>query len=250
MLKSFEAEHDIAFTFSKDGSLFSPDYLAQFDGVFFYTSGNLEMVGTDQNPPMSADGKQALLSWIAQGGGFMAVHAGSDCFHTYERFNGNPPSSGARPHRYAYNGQASDPYIKMWGGEFINHGAQQVATVEVVDPKFPGMAELGEAFSVKEEWYSRKEFSPINHVLFVMKTAGMEGEVYARPDYPLAWAKSYGEGRVDFNAMGHRDSSAYQSMLVGAMKWAGAREPADITPNLLDVTPGAMTLPPPRKAVQ
>src|SRR5438874_12953132 len=49
------------FTFSKDGSLFSPAYLAQFDAYFFYTTGNLCEPGTDGEPPMSEAGKQALF---------------------------------------------------------------------------------------------------------------------------------------------------------------------------------------------
>src|SRR3954471_16075192 len=40
-LKELGAKHGIEFTFSKDGSLFSPEYLAQFDAYFFYTSGDL-----------------------------------------------------------------------------------------------------------------------------------------------------------------------------------------------------------------
>src|ERR1041384_1963754 len=35
------------FTFSKDGSKFSPEYLADFDAVFFYTTGDLCAPGTD-----------------------------------------------------------------------------------------------------------------------------------------------------------------------------------------------------------
>src|SRR5437879_750648 len=41
------------FTFSKDGSLFSPEYLKQFTAVFFYTTGDLCAPGTDKNPVMS-----------------------------------------------------------------------------------------------------------------------------------------------------------------------------------------------------
>jgi type 1 glutamine amidotransferase len=238
---------EIEFTFSKDGSLFSKDYLKQFDVVFFYTSGNLEMVGTDQNPPMSAEGKQALLSFVANGGGFVAVHAASDCFHTYERFDGNPPKD-KRGYRYQTNGEASDPYVKMLGGEFINHGPQQVATVRVVDTLFPGMGDIGEEFSLMEEWYSLKEFSPANHVLLVIDTEGMEGSDYDRPDYPIAWARHYGAGRVWYNAMGHRedvwDSEMFQDMVRGAIEWAGWRRRAGTEPNLYEVAPGAAELPP------
>lgn len=249
VLTELGAKHDLALTFSKDGSLFSADYLKQFDTVFFYTSGNLVAVGNDGNPPMSPAGKQALLEWVAAGGGFMAVHAGGDSFHTYETTGGNPPQS-ERGNRYRLNGEASDPYVKMLGGEFINHGPQQVATARVVEHEFPGFADLGEVIHRQEEWYSLKEFSPTNHVLLVMQTAGMEGSEYQRPDYPMAWARRYGSGRVWYNGMGHRediwDSAEFQAMLVGAIEWTGMRRRADVTPNIAEVTPGWRELPPPR----
>ena len=250
VLMSLAKDHDLEFTFSKDGSLISAEYLAQFDVVFFYTSGYLQRVGRDGNPPMSPQGKQDLLEWVAEGNGFMAVHAGGDSFHSFETMAGNPPQS-ARMNRYRNNGEASDSYIKMLGGEFINHGPQQVATARVVDPKFPGFGDIGEALHIQEEWYSLKDFSPLDHVLLVMETEGMEGSDYDRPDFPLAWAKPYGRGRVWYNGMGHRedvwDSAAFQSMLVGAIEWAGKRVNADITPNIAEVTPGYQTMPPPRQ---
>src|SRR5436309_8658414 len=46
-------KNDWEFTFSKDGSKFSKDYLSQFDAVFFYTTGNLCSPGTDRQPPMT-----------------------------------------------------------------------------------------------------------------------------------------------------------------------------------------------------
>jgi len=139
----------------------------------------------------------------------------------------------------------------MLGGEFIRHGPQQVATATVADPRFPGFAEVGAEVKVQEEWYTLKEFAPDNHVLLVMNTAGMQGGDYQRPNYPLAWVRPYGKGRVGFNAMGHRedvwDSAFYQSMLVGMIQWAAGKVDADITPNIATVTPEAMKLqaPPP-----
>ncbi len=96
------SSNNMVFTFSKDGSKFSPKYLAGFDVMFFYASVNLTKRGTDGNPPMSQKGKEALLEWIANGGGFVAVHAASDCFHTYEAFDKNPPKD-ARGNRYRLN---------------------------------------------------------------------------------------------------------------------------------------------------
>jgi type 1 glutamine amidotransferase len=247
ILAQVGSANNMVFTFSKDGSKFSPKYLAEFDVMFFYASGNLTRRGTDGNPPMSPKGKEALLAWIANGGGFVAVHAGSDCFHSYEAFDKNPPKD-ARSNRYRLNGEASDPYIKMLGGEFINHGPQQVATARVINSDFPGYEGLGPELTVKEEWYSLKEFAPNNHVLLVMETAGMEGKEYDRPNYPLAWARAYGKGRVWFNAMGHREdvwtAEYFQQMLVGGLKWAGGEKELMLSENILEVTPLADVLPP------
>ncbi len=243
VLASLAEKNDFVFTFSKDGSLFSPDYLAQFDVIMFYTSGDLLAVGTDGQPAMSPAGKQALFDAIAGGKGFFGVHSASDTFHTGEHGGGNNP---IRLPRYKNYGDAADPYIKMLGGEFIKHNAQQVAVATVIDPAFPGFDKIGAEIKVTEEWYSLKEFAPNNHVLLRMETASMQGSDYARPSYPLAWARSYGKGRVIFNAMGHRedvwDSAAYQSMLIGSIKWAAGIAKADVASNLEKVAPGHATL--------
>jgi uncharacterized protein len=236
--------HDLEFTFSKDGSLFTPQYLAKFDVIMFYTSGDLLCAGVDGQPPMPPGGKQALLDAVAGGKGFVAVHSGCDTFHTGEKGGGNNPIP---PSRYQNFGEASDPFIKMVGGEFLKHNQQQVATVQVIDPRFPGLAALGVAFELKEEWYSLKEFAADLHVLLVLATAGMKGPDYQRAPFPIAWARKYGRGRVWFNAMGHRDdvweSAAFQTMLVGGLEWAGGRHQAEIAPNLKTAAPDANTLP-------
>ena len=249
ILNALAPQHDLAFTFSKDGSLFSPEYLAGFDVVIFYTSGDLLSVGTDGHPAMSPAGKQALLAWVESGHGFIALHAGSDSFHTGESGGGNATD---RTNRYKLHGAASDPYVLMLGGEFINHGAQQVAKVSVIDPHFPGCGEMHDSFECQEEWYSLKEFAPSLHVLLLLQTAGMQGSEYQRPPYPLAWARAYGGGRVWYNAMGHRedvwDSERFQAMLIGGIEWAGGRVKAEVPPNLEQVAPAANTIPPPRPA--
>lgn len=245
VLEKLGGKGDFAFTFSKDGSLFSPEYLKGFDVVMFYTSGHLESVGTDGHPAMSAEGKQALLDWVKAGGGFVGLHSCSDTFHTGESGGGNNPK---RKQRYRLYGDKADEFVKMLGGEFIRHGPQQVATARVVAPTFPGFEKLGGELRVKEEWYTLKEFAPNLHVLLVLETEGMEGGDYRRPPFPLAWARTHGEGRVAYNAMGHRDdvwdSEAFQAMLAGSMKWAAGRVEADVKPNLEKVAPKHATLQP------
>jgi len=243
VLSKLAAANNLEFTFSKDGSKFSPEYLAQFDVIMFYTSGDLLTVGTDAQPAMTVDGKHALLDAVAGGKGFVGLHSCSDTFHTGEHGGGNNP---IREPRFHNNGESADLFVKMLGGEFIRHDAQQMAAARVVAPEFPGFGALGAEVKVKEEWYTLKDFAPNIHVLLVMETTGMVGSDYQRPDYPLAWARTYGKGRVAYNAMGHREdvweSAAYQSMLVGAIKWAAGVAAADVSPNLAQVAPEAATI--------
>ena len=218
---------------TKDGRVFDSD-LAQYDAFFFFTTGNLTDAGTDKTPPMSAQGKEALLAAIRNGKGFLGVHSASDTFH----------SKGSRYETQ----QQPDPYIAMLGGEFLSHGSQQEAHVKVVDATFPGLRGLGENFTVMEEWYSLKNFSKDNHVLLALETAGMHDPDYKRPSFPIAWVRKEGKGRVYYNAMGHREDI-----------WMGERfhrysqerlpgRPAGLMPNWMqnmsEMTPQAWVMPP------
>lgn len=248
VLTALGAKHGIAFTFSKDGSLFSKEYLAQFDAVLFYTSGDLTSTGTDGHPGITNAGLHTLFDYVAEGGGFVGLHSCSDTFHTHERGGGN---NQRRLQRFRSYGEGVDPFVRLLGGEFIRHGPQQVAKATVTDPNFPGYGAAGTELNVNEEWYTLKDFAPDLHVLLVLQTAGMKGSDYARPPFPLAWAKRHGEGRVAYNAMGHRDdvwdSGYFQSMIVGMLQWASGRMEAELKPNLKQVAPGHATLqaPPP-----
>ncbi len=248
VLAELAAKHDLKITVTKDGSLITADYLAKFDVVLMYTSGDLTSTGGDRWPGMTGPGLAAFFDWVEQGGGVVGLHSTSDTFHTRERGGGNNPR---RLQRYRNFGEAADPFVQMLGGEFIRHGAQQEAVATITDPKFPGFGGHGAEIKVQEEWYTLKDFMPDDHALLVMQTAGMQGGDYQRPPYPLAWARPHGQGRVAYNAMGHRedvwDSAYFQSMLAGMINWAGKRVDADLTPNLAQVAPGHATLqaPPP-----
>ncbi len=239
-------KHHIEFTYSKDGSLFTPEYLAQFDAFIFYTSGDLLAPGKDGNPPMTPAGKAALLQAIRNGKGFVGIHSAADTFHSGE--TAETDTNRARDWRYRSLGEKADPYIRMLGGELIIHDKQQVARARVVDPRFPGFSGLGHEVQWMEEWYSMTEFAPDMHVILVTETSGMSGPPYQRPDYPDTWARMEGKGRVFFTALGHREDTwaepEFQGIIFGGLDWALGRVDADLTPNLKQVAPGYNQLPP------
>ena len=196
---------------SKDGSLFTPEKLADFDAFIFCTTGDLTQPGTDKQPPMPADGKQALLDAITAGKGFVGIHCATDTFHG--------------------KGDTIDPYIAMIGGEFLKHGAQQESISRIVDPKFPGAP--AHDFKLKEEWYAMKNLAPDLHVILLQETEGMKGDMYQRPPYPSTWARDHGKGKVFYTSMGHREetwtNSIFTNLLMGGITWVSGKIEADIS---------------------
>ena len=228
------------FEFSKDGSKFTPEYLAQFDSIIFYTTGDLTSPGKDKQPPMTEAGKQAIFDYVRSGKGFIGIHSASDTFHT-----NNESDKG--PDRYVNHGEAADPYVCFLGGEFIIHGAQQVVKNKVVNNSFPGFEKSGDSFTMLEEWYSLKDFRNDLHCLTVIDAPSMKGSMYDRPAYPTTWARAEGKGRVYYTALGHREdvwtSETFQNMIDGAIRWTTGEVEAEIPPNISEEAPGAMTNP-------
>ncbi len=246
ILAELGPKQGIEFTFSKDGSLFTPEYLAQFDAYIFYTSGDLLAAGKDGNPPMTAAGKAALLDAIKNGKGFVGTHSATDTFHTGETTETD--TNRPRTWRYRNVGDQADPYVRMIGAEFIIHSVQQTSKMAVADPKFPGLAKCAPSFEVMDEWYSLTDFSKDLHVLLVQETAGMTGLPYQRPPYPATWARQHGQGRVFYTSMGHLENiwtnPVFQEILFGGLAWATGKVEADVTPNIQKVTPHCWQLPP------
>ena len=206
LLTEFGKKNGFEVTCSKDGSLFTPEYLAKFDALAFYTTGDLTKdsdkykmspkLGPNGKPEKDANGKAvmekgellykepgmgdagkaAFLEAIMNGKGFIAFHSATDTFHS----KGHPHKEGELLRDIGEGGKdAFDPYIQMIGGEFITHGSQQPAVLKTIDAKFPG-AEAFNGASFPEEWYSLKNFAPDLHVILTQHCDSMKGPMYQR----------------------------------------------------------------------
>lgn len=226
ILTELGKQHGFEVVASKDGRLFDPDKIGEWDGFVFVTTGDLTQEGTDKSPPMSKDGKKALLDAIHAGKGFIGSHCATDTFHSH--------------------GNEIDPYIQMIGGEFITHGAQQVAKLDVFDSSFPGAGEFGSSFKINDEWYALKNLADNLHVIIGYDTKSMHGKMYERPNFPETWARVHGKGRVFYTSMGHRedvwDNPLFQGLLLGALNWTTGRTEANVEPNISKVTPEYKTV--------
>jgi type 1 glutamine amidotransferase len=236
VLRDIGAEHGFQVIATKDGSVFEPSQIGQWDAFVFETTGDLTTAGgAEKSEPISPDGEKAFYDAIHGGKGFIGMHCATDTFgHFGKRSKG-----------------ADDPYIQMIGGEFIVHGDQQEVRIDIVDPDFPGLAngfgKSGNSFMIKDEWYALKNMPDDLHVILVQVTEGMKGKMYQRPNFPITWARKYGKGRVFYTSMGHREdvwtNPNYQGLLLGALGWATGRIEANVEPNVSKVTPGYQTLP-------
>ena len=235
ILTEIGKDHGFEVVASKDGRLFEPDQIGQWDAFVFETTGDLTTPGTDKTPPISAEGEKAFYDAIRGGKGFMGMHCATDTFG----------------HHGKRNKGAADPYIQMIGGEFIVHGEQQLSRIDIVSPTFPGIAKgfgaSGPSFTIKDEWYALKNFADDLHVILVQGTEGMKGHMYERPNFPITWARAFGKGRVFYTSMGHREdvweNPMYQALLLGALGWSTGLVDASIEPNIRQVTPKYDELP-------
>ena len=171
----FGAEYNIDFVFSKDGAFITPENLAKFDAVVFYTSGDL----TDQPrnglgdnyPLMTAAGKDALLKAVREGKGFVGIHSAVDTF--------SHPSGAA-------HSEPTDPYARMLGTGCKGVSSVQKRTVLAVDKSFPGMKQVPANFAVNQEWYFLTHLQKDLHVILARERGAA---VDSKGPEPVAWAR-------------------------------------------------------------
>ncbi len=188
-------------TATEDTSELSPANLGRYAAVMFYTSGEL---------PMSEAQKAALLNFVRSGRGFLGVHSATDTFYAWP------------------------DYLDLVGGYFNGHPWHQTVTIEVVDPRDPLVAFLGKSLQVEDEIYQISDFDyRRSRVLLRLDPTSVDlgkAAVHQRfYGWPLAWTRSYGEGRVFYTALGHEPSvwrdARFQRFLTNAILWSMRRSP-------------------------
>jgi len=180
------------------GEQFLAHNLTYYDAIFFFGVREIDLT-----PAQRRD----LLSFVRDDGkGFVTAHSASTGFFSWPEFG------------------------EMLGGRFDEHPWGIVdATVVVDDPQFPAMKGFPSRLVVRDEHYQLKEFSRDKlRVLAHLDTASLDLKqplVHRTDgDFPVAWAKTYGAGRVFYSTLGHEpvlwDSKPIQQMYFNAIRWA------------------------------
>ena len=184
-----------------------------FDVVVFYTNGETRL-GDDQ--------KRDMMAWLRAGHGFVGIHTATA------------------------TGVYWPEYGRMIGGYFDNHpwGVTDGAII-VERPDFPGMAGFIANPSVRDEFYvmlgepySREDTDVLARLdaskldLTIPQLHRTDG------DFPVAWIRNEGEGRVFYSDLGHPDSAwddpRVVDMYLEAITWAAGRTDYPVRPHPLE----------------
>ncbi len=165
--------------------------------------------------PIDDQQKKELLAFVRDDGkGFVAAHTGLTAFDSWPEFG---DLLGGR-----YDGH---PWHAP--GTVLNHGAD-----------FPATKHFPPTFAINDEFYQAKALSSNARVLLRLDVSKMPPHAELRnQDFPLAWAKTYGKGRVFYSSFAH-DAATWDNrdvalMYFEAIKWALGLTEGDATPRPL-----------------
>lgn len=213
IMKELGDKNGFEVTISQDSaSVITAENLKNVDVLIFYTTGEL---------PWSDEQKKLFLNFIKNGKGFIGIHSATDTFYKWAE------------------------YGELVGGYFDGHPwtANTKVAVRKDDKNFPLTKQFEDSFEWTEETYQYKQFNfKENKVVMSMDIAktdmtkkgvkgvhAVEGNANVKPDsFPLVWYRNYGKGRVFYSEPGHNSAiwndARYQTMLVGAVKWAAKKK--------------------------
>ncbi|MBZ5556327.1 MAG: ThuA domain-containing protein [Acidobacteriia bacterium] len=211
-----------------DLTMISSSYLAQFDGLMLMTNGNL---------PLTLDQKKAIVDYVRAGHALVGVHCATLTLYDYPEF-----------------GEVIGGYYRRSIVPTTRIGQSNIGVLKVEDPNNPATKFLGGNWPLAEEFYQfgtavwdaskpTENISQVGrlhipmaftrdrvHVLLSLDTekmdlTGLGPEIVKGGDYPQAWTRSFGTGRVFYTTLGHRDDiwsndPVFRAHVNGGIRWA------------------------------
>jgi uncharacterized protein len=194
----------------EDYSVFHAERIKDYDlAVVYHTGGELK--------PEPARG---LVEWVSSGKGFVGIHSAADSFKN------------------------SPEYISMLGGVFKGHPPYREYIVGLTDIKHPVTADI-EGYKVKdwEKWPVLEfkvsdeqyllDYDPRVHILAVATYSGIwPYDLSHGVQWPVAWVKRWGKGRVFYLALGHNYDACknpfFKKIFINGSSWALTQEPEEV----------------------
>ena len=189
-IKKLGADNNFTVDATEDSVFLSDANLKNYTSlIFLSTTGTV--LGKDQ--------ELALQNFIHNGGGFVGIHAATDCEYEWPW------------------------YDKMIGANFLSHPQQQEAKLIIVDPTNISTKHLPATWVRKDEWYNFKNMNPDVKVLIKIDetsyTGGKNGD-----NHPMAWYHTYEGGKIFYTELGHTKESysdpLYLQHVLGGIKYS------------------------------
>jgi uncharacterized protein len=208
---------------SDDLANFEPKAIDQFDAIVFlsttmdpFAPSKEQLAGMDDKAKKDSEKKieelkKSLMDFVKGGKGFIGIHAATDTFYNWTE------------------------YGEMIGGYFDGHpwgaGTQVSIKVEPGQEKHPLVAMFdGKNVDFKEEIYQLKapyDSKKVHMLLRLdpeksdMKVGGLKRE---DKDWGVAWARSWGKGRVFYCSLGHNHEMYWNPTILkhylAGIQWA------------------------------
>jgi type 1 glutamine amidotransferase len=184
--------------------------LAMADAIFFL--GHRDV-------PLDEKQRAELAGFVKDDGkGFVAAHTALTAFDGWPEFG------------------------DLLGGRYDGHPWNTTSgTVINEDPSFPATRHFPASFALVDEFYQAKGFSrTASRVLLRLDVTRLPANAELRVkdgDFPLAWAKLYGKGRVFYSSLGHAaetwDNRDVALMYFEAIRWSLGVSDGDASPRPL-----------------
>ena len=185
--------------------------LNNVDAIFFM--GHREV-------PLEPSQREDLLSFVREGKGFVAAHVGLTAFESWPEF------------------------LDLIGARFDGHPINGPGVVVNERPDFPATRHFPASFPFTDEFYQPKEHSreKIDVLLRLdLSNVPASSGLRLKGDYPIAWAKMYGKGRVFYGSFAHAsetwDVRNIQQMYFEAIRWALGLTDAELKPHPMTPAP-------------
>jgi len=195
---------DLAAWLAAEGAQVELEASADLDKLISLPDGQYAAVvinTTSQPDDLTPAREKGLLSFVANGGGLVGIHAAAVSFRN------------------------SHAYVNMLNGEFQTHPPLQEFPVAIQEHNHYLTVRMPD-FSITDEIYHLQNFDP--HKCTVLATTHWQGK-----QIPLVYVREHGKGRVAYIALGHGEQAwrhpDFTKLVLRAMRWStGAELPTKV----------------------
>ena len=154
------------------------------------------LYATGFHDDLTPERESGLLNFVKSGGGFVGIHAAADSF------------------------RGSAAFVDMLNGEFLTHPEHHEFNITIADKGHYITTRVPD-FAVYDEMYHLQNYDPT-------KCTVLAYTMWQGKQVPMAYARSYGAGKVVYLANGHTAEAwrhpEFRKLLVRAVAWSTGSE--------------------------